>query len=233
MTASSRAPRLLKLAFPLLVPFVLAACNEAKTAPQQADARERPVLVAPVRFEPGATQRTFVGTVRARVETDVGFRVSGKVARRLVQAGEAVRQGQPLAELDVADLAIQREQAEAELRAAASAAAQAAAEERRLSDLRSRGWAADSSYDRQKTLLDEAVGRRDRAVRALSLADNALSYATLRADADGVVISTLVEPGRSSPRGRPLSASPMTAPARPSSPSPKPMWRGWRRPGRA
>lgn len=194
------------LALPPVLALMVAGCNEARTAPQpqsEAARSERPVLVAPVKFEPGRGERTFVGIVRPRIETDVGFRVGGKVLRRLVQVGDVVRQGQPLAELDTADFIIQREQAEAEVRAAGSAAAQAAAEERRLADLRSRGWTPDASYDRQKAALDEAVGRRDRAARAQSLAENALSYATLRADADGVVTAALVEPGQVVAAGQP------------------------------
>lgn len=192
------------LALPPVLALLVAGCNEARTAPQQETSRpERPVLVAPVKFEPGRAERTFVGIVRPRIETDVGFRVGGKVLRRLVQVGDVVKQGQPLAELDTADFVIQREQAEAELRAAGSAAAQAAAEERRLADLRTRGWTPDASYDRQKAALDEAIGRRDRAARAQSLAENALSYATLRADADGIVTAAPVEPGQVVAAGQP------------------------------
>lgn len=188
----------------LALALALSACNEARTAPQAERPRaDRPVLVAPVKFEAGQSERTFVGVIRPRIETDLGFRVGGKVARRLVQAGETVRQGQPLAELDVADLTIQREQAEAEVRAAASAASQAAAEEKRLGDLRTRGWTPDASYDRQKAALDEALGRRDRALRALSLAENALSYASLNATSDGVVTAALVEPGQVVAAGQP------------------------------
>jgi RND family efflux transporter MFP subunit len=200
---SARLP-IVRAAAVLVLPLALAACNEARTAPQADKPRaERPVLVAPVKFEAGQSERTFVGVIRPRIETDLGFRVGGKVARRLVQAGETVTQGQPLAELDIADLTIQREQAEAEVRAATSAAVQAAAEEKRLGDLRTRGWTPDASYDRQKAALDEALGRRDRALRALSLAENALSYATLNATSDGVVTAALVEPGQVVAAGQP------------------------------
>ncbi|MHB2167255.1 efflux RND transporter periplasmic adaptor subunit [Alsobacter sp. R-9] len=194
---TSRFPRAsLGLLGVLLLPLALSACNEARTAPSATEAKERPVLVAPVTFEGRLSERTLVGVIRPRVETDLGFRVAGKVSRRLVEVGQPVRQGDALAELDTADLAIQREQAEAELRAATGSVVQATAEEKRLADLRTRGWAPDSNYDRQKAALDEAIGRRDRAHRALALAENALSYATLRADADGVVTAASIEPGQ-------------------------------------
>ena len=44
----------------------------------------------------GVGQSQFTGVVRARVESDLGFRVAGKIAQRLVDAGQSVRRGQPL-----------------------------------------------------------------------------------------------------------------------------------------
>ena len=62
--------------------------------------------------------------------------------------------------------------------------------------LRGEGWSTAAVLDRQKAATEEARGRVARAERALSLAENALSYATLAADADGVVTATQIEPGQ-------------------------------------
>ena len=48
--------------------------------------------------------RSFIGTVAARVQSDLGFRVSGKVLERLVDTGQTVRRGQPLMRIDPVDL---------------------------------------------------------------------------------------------------------------------------------
>jgi multidrug efflux pump subunit AcrA (membrane-fusion protein) len=75
----------------------LAACTESKgTAPEKADA-PRAVVTQAVAFEPRTPSRTFVGTVRPRIESDLSFRVGGKVAERYVQNGERVAPGQVLA----------------------------------------------------------------------------------------------------------------------------------------
>jgi multidrug efflux pump subunit AcrA (membrane-fusion protein) len=95
--------------------LALAACNPMIAQPS---APVRPVLVTPVRYEAQVSDRSFVGTVRPRIESDLGFRVAGKVSKRLVEVGTRVEAGQPLAVLDEADLALQAEQAAAELRAA-------------------------------------------------------------------------------------------------------------------
>ena len=80
-------------------------------------------------YEAENPERSFVGTIRPRIETDMGFRVPGKVAKRLVEVGQTVDVGQPLATLDEVDLKLQAEQAEAEFRAATGVLAQAAAAE--------------------------------------------------------------------------------------------------------
>jgi multidrug efflux pump subunit AcrA (membrane-fusion protein) len=117
------SPRLLPS---LALVLALAACQDK--AAQQAPTPDRPVLVQVVRFEARAPERSFVATIRPRVESDLGFRVAGKVARRLANVGDEVRAGAPLAVLDDTDLRLQFEQAEAEARAATAALAQADAE---------------------------------------------------------------------------------------------------------
>jgi RND family efflux transporter MFP subunit len=173
--------------------FALAGCNE-KAA--ETVTPGRPVLVAIVHYEAETPERSFVGTIRPRIETDMGFRVPGKVARRLVEVGQTVELGQPLATLDEVDLKLQAEQAEAEFRAATGVLAQAAAAETRARDLRAKGWATDAQLDQAKAAADEARARLNRAERSVELTRNSLSYATLVADTRGVVTATLIEPGQ-------------------------------------
>lgn len=190
------------LAVALFIPLGLAACNEAVT---KTDTRPegRPVLVEKVAYAPITPQRSFVASIRPRFESDLGFRIGGKVARRLVDVGARVKAGDPLALLDDADLKLQREQAQAELGAAKGAAAQAQAEMRRITELRGRGWSTESIADARRAALQETQGRLARAERAVALADNALDYATLRADADGVVTATMIEAGQVTAAGQP------------------------------
>src|ERR1700693_6525214 len=135
--------------------ITLAGCDE--TVAQKA-APARPVLVATVHYEAESPERSFVGTIKPRIETDMGFRVPGKVAKRLVEVGQSVDVGQPLATLDEIDLKLQAEQAEAEFRAATGVLAQAGAAEQRARDLRAQGWATDAQLDQAKAAADEARG---------------------------------------------------------------------------
>jgi RND family efflux transporter MFP subunit len=178
----------------VLLPVVALAGCEPTTAQQPAPAR--PVLVASVHYGPQVADRSFVGTIRPRIESDLGFRVAGKVSRRLVEVGAVVEAGQPLATLDEADLTLQAEQAKAELGAATGVLAQASAAETRASELRQKGWSTDAQFDQAKASADEARARLNRAQQSVELTKNSLSYATLVADAPGVVTATLIEPGQ-------------------------------------
>jgi RND family efflux transporter MFP subunit len=171
----------------------LAGCND-KVAEKPAP--PRPVLVATAHYEAETPERSFVGTIRPRIEADMGFRVPGKVAKRLVEVGQTVELGQPLATLDEVDLKLQAEQAVAEFNAATGVLAQAGAAETRARDLRAKGWTTDAQMDQARAAADEARARLNRAERSVDLTKNSLSYATLVADARGVVTATLVEPGQ-------------------------------------
>ena len=170
----------------------LAGCDQ--TVAQKAEP-VRPVLVTTVHYEAETPERSFVGTIRPRIEADIGFRVAGKVAKRLVDVGQTVDVGQPLAMLDEVDLKLQAEQAEAEFRAATGVLAQASAAETRAKELRVKGWTTDAQLDQAKASADEARARLNRAERSVELTRNSLSYATLVSDARGVVTASMIEPG--------------------------------------
>src|SRR5689334_22303916 len=113
--------RLLAGASLALLAALLAGCNDQVA---EKPAPSRPVLVATAHYEAETPERSFVGTIKPRIEADMGFRVPGKVARRLVDVGQTVEVGQPLATLDEIDLKLQAEQAVAEFRAATGVLAQ-------------------------------------------------------------------------------------------------------------
>lgn len=184
----------------LLAALALAGCNQITAQPA---APSRPVLVAAVHYEQQSPERSFVGTIRPRIESDLGFRVAGKVETRLVEVGTTVVAGQPLATLDQVDLKLQAEQAEAEFRAATGVLAQAAAAEGRTKDLRAKGWSTDAQVEQVKATADEARARLNRAERSVELTKNSLSYAALTADAAGVVTATLIETGQVVAAGQP------------------------------
>src|SRR5678815_633655 len=113
-----------------LLPLVLAACNDA--ASSSTDPRMQPPLVRIETVEISVqSERSFTGIVAARVQSDLGFRVPGKVLGRLVDAGQTVKRGQALMRIDPTDLRLATRAHEEAVTAAKARARQAAADEAR------------------------------------------------------------------------------------------------------
>ena len=85
-----------------------------------------------------------------------------------------------------------------------AALVQAEAEERRLTTLSKQGWTANADFDKARSAADQARAAVTRADRAVSLARNAIDYATLRADADGVISAVSAEAGQVVAAGAPI-----------------------------
>jgi RND family efflux transporter MFP subunit len=196
----SRIPH---IALPLLASaatLALAACS----TPEE-DPRTAPPLVR-VATASTATdgERTFTGIVSARVQSDLGFRVGGKVTARLVDVGQTVRRGQLLMRIDVTDLALATAAQARAVAAAQARAVQTAADERRYRDLVSAGAVSASAYDQAKAASLSAQAQLEAAQAQAGIARNEAGYAALRADADGVVVAVLAEPGQVIAAGQPV-----------------------------
>jgi RND family efflux transporter MFP subunit len=178
------------------------ACNQTHEVAKQAP--PPPVLVTEAHFAPREEAQALAGVVKARIESDLAFRIAGKIATRLVDTGAVVREGDPLARLDDADFRLQLEEAQAEESSANAALAQTEAEERRLTTLSRQGWTANADFDRAHSAADQARAAVVRAERAVALARHSIDYATLRADADGVISAVSAEPGQVVAAGAPI-----------------------------
>lgn len=159
-------------------------------------AAPQPVRAASVTLSAATDTRSYTGIVKPRYESDLGFRVSGKIVERLVNIGDTVTPGTTLARLDATDYRLSLESAEAELKAAQSSLKQAEADEGRYANLNKKTWVSDASYDQKKSAADEARGRAERATRSLSLAKNQLAYTELVATETGIVTALPVEVGQ-------------------------------------
>lgn len=175
------------------LPFALVACGEK---PQSDPRTEAPLVRAATIRGAVAASRTFTGTVAARVQSDLGFRVSGKVLERLVDTGQAVKRGQALMRIDPADLKLAVHAQQEAVAAARARAQQTAADEARYRDLRGTGAISTSAYDQIKAAADAAKAQLNATEAQAEVARNASRYAELVADADGVIMETLVEPGQ-------------------------------------
>lgn len=185
---------------------VAAACVQlaACSGPPAPVAAVKPVFVTTVTSAASAQTRSFTSVVRARVETDLGFRTGGKVVDRLVEVGDIVKAGQPLARLDPGDYQLAVNAAADQVQAASVDAQQAASDEARLRRLLADGSVGAADHERQKARADAAAARLDQARRQLDLARNREGYATLVAPYAGVITSLRFERGQVVTEGQPV-----------------------------
>jgi RND family efflux transporter MFP subunit len=177
-----------------VLPFILAACSDATSS---VDPRLQTPLVRVGTVEVATqSERSFTGIVAARVQSDLGFRVPGKVLERLIDTGQTVRRGQPLMRIDPADLRLATRAHEEAVAAAQALAHQTAEDEARYRDLVAGGAVSASAYDKVKAAAESARAQLSAAKAQADVARNETGYAVLLADADGVVVETLAEPGQ-------------------------------------
>jgi RND family efflux transporter MFP subunit len=174
-----------------------AAINREPDRAAQLDPRQGPQLVEIALAKPAmASERSFTGIIAPRVQSNLGFRVPGKVVERLIDVGQEVHAGQPLMRLDQKDLALALAAKENAVAAARAAAVQARDDEVRYRKLAADGWASRQKYEQVKAGFDTAAAQLAAAEAQADVARNEAGYSLLLADADGTVVETLAEPGQ-------------------------------------
>ncbi len=186
-----------RLVLPAALLF-LAACARDQPAPAL-----RPALVTQASGGQ-AGYDAYAGEVHAREEPQLSFRIAGKIARRLVDAGAHVRAGQPLAELDPSDLRLQSDASRAQLASAQSELGLARAELVRYKDLADRQLVSRSLYDTRLATLRVAEARVSQARAQAAASGNQVGYAVLRSPQDGVIAQRLAEAGQVVTAGQPV-----------------------------
>ena len=156
----------------------------------------RPVRTVSVDPKPIDDDRQAIGEVRARYESDLGFRVSGKVVARLVDIGVSVKKSDVLARLDEQEYRNRLKSAEADIVAAEAVLEEARGAEGRLRQLLATGTTTRANYETSLKNLRSAEAKLDSAKAARDLAKDQLSYADLIAEFDGIVTAVGAEPGQ-------------------------------------
>src|SRR5947207_12407673 len=137
-----------------LLPFALAACTHA--TPSDDPRTQSPLVRVATVAAADAADRSFTGIVAARVQSDLGFRVSGKVLERLIDTGQAVKRGQPLMRIDPTDLRLATRAQEEAVAAARARARQTSQEESRYRELVATGAVSRSADDNTKAAAESA-----------------------------------------------------------------------------
>jgi len=185
---------------PLAAAALLAACAKTEPAPEPI----RAVRTMTVSSDAAGGVQEYAAEVKARTESRLGFRVGGKLVRRHVDAGSTVKAGQVLAQLDPQDLRLGQDAARAALVAAQANHDQTLADFKRYKDLRDQEFISSAELERRETALKSAKAQLDQARTQASVQGNQAAYASLVADAGGVVTAVDAEPGMVVAAGAPV-----------------------------
>jgi RND family efflux transporter MFP subunit len=173
------------------VVLALAGCK-----PDDAPVDSRLARTLVVELKAVGQDRHAIGEVRPRYESDLSFRVGGKVLSRLVDVGTSVKQGDTLATLDTPDFENRLRSAEADISSAEAALIEAQSAEGRQAKLLKDGWTPRATYDTTLRNLLAAEARLTAAKANLDLSRDQLRYTKLKADFDGVITNVGAESGQ-------------------------------------
>ena len=171
---------------------LLGACD----SPSAKAPETRPVRTVTIDPKPIEDDRQAIGEVRARYESDLGFRVGGKVTARLVDIGVSVKKGAVLARPDEQEYRNKLKSAEADIVSAEAVLVEAQGSEGRLRQLLTTGVTTRAAYDTAVKNLRSAEAKLDSAKAARDLAKDQLSYTDLVAEFDGIITATGAEAGQ-------------------------------------
>lgn len=170
----------------------LAGCSTRAALPEQ----PRNAIVAHPESATAATAEVYSGDTHARFESQLGFRVAGKIRARLVDVGAHVDSGQPIAELDPLDLKLQVASAQATVTSARANRDLAQSEFNRYHALLEKHYISQTQFDTQVNAVKAAQAQVDQAEAALSVARNQAEYTVLRADHAGAITTINAEAGQ-------------------------------------
>lgn len=182
------------LAVWIAIAALAAACGDDKTEVKTSEVR--PVRTTVVDPAPVDDDRQAVGEIKARYESDLSFRVAGKVQARIVDVGGLVKAGDVLATLDVQDYQNRLKAAEADVASAAASLTESQNTESRQGKLVKDGYTSQANYDAALRGLRAAESKLASAKANLDLTKDQLNYTTLKADTDGVITAVGAEAGQ-------------------------------------
>ena len=183
--------RLIALALAVLALPALTACGGDPSPPPLV----RPVQTMVIRYGASGESITLSGQVQARNQTNLGFRINGRLIERKVNVGNSVRAGQLIGRIESQDAQNALRSAEAELAAATATQVQARNNEARFRSLVETGVVSRSQYDDAKQQLAAADSRVASATAGVHSARDNVSYTELHADRSGIVTAKGAEPG--------------------------------------
>jgi RND family efflux transporter MFP subunit len=194
----------------LLAALMVAVDHHAKTL-SSAPHKTKLVIAEEARPLTDDGSRLYAAVIKPRIEAIQAFRVGGRIAERLVDAGDRVEKGQVLAVLDSTDWRLNSEALQGQLAAAVAQRDNAKADLARFHELMTQKLMSPAELDRQRHAFAAAEGQVAALKAQAQEAAKKLDYTQLRSDADGVITKVMAEPGQVVSEGMPVIALARTA----------------------
>lgn len=186
--------------------LIVAALGLAGCSQEKADVKDiiRPVKVVEIAQAHDTRTLSYSGSVRARTESALAFRVNGKITERLVDIGQHVASGDVLARIDPIDYDLSVKSAQAALDASERQVETVELARKRAEQLFAKNFAPKSQLEQATLSYDQAVATRDSARSSLDQAKNQAGYTDLKADRDGIVTAVSADVGQVVGSGTPV-----------------------------
>jgi RND family efflux transporter MFP subunit len=178
----------------VVIAFGVVSGNDKKPLP--ADTTSPRLIRAVTVVSAGGDSMEYTGVIHARTESDLGFRVPGKIIEKLVKAGDHVKRGQALMRLDPADLRLAANAAREAVEAARAQNRRALADELRQRGLVAMKAVSVQEYEQAKAAADATSAQLNSATAYSRQLENQEGYAVLRAEADGVIMEIPADVGQ-------------------------------------
>jgi RND family efflux transporter MFP subunit len=185
----------------IVAALALAGCSQEK-----AEVKDiiRPVKVVEIAQAHDTRMLSYSGSVRARTESALAFRINGKITERLVDIGQHVAPGDVLARIDPTDYDLSVKSAQATLDAAERQVETTELARKRAEQLFAKNFSPKSQLEQATLTYDQAVATRDSARSSLDQAKNQVGYTDLKADKDGIVTAVNADVGQVVGSGSPV-----------------------------
>lgn len=189
----------------MLALFMLPACS-GEVEPDQDQTEEIQAQVSIAQEQEILSHKTFNGTLRSEVRSEIGTKVMGEVEAVPVQIGDKVSKGTLILKIKDDDLEAKKEQAEAGLEEAQVRMNAVEKDYNRFKTLYEQGSATPKEWDDIRTSYQSIKSRVKGAESQLKEINDLLSYTQIKAPYDGVIASKYVQAGDIVSPGRPLMA---------------------------
>ncbi len=165
---------------------LLTGCNNDAKQPAKVAPIVKTITLGPAAAQPNWS---LIGTVSARYQSNLAFRVNGKIEKRLIDAGDSVKEGQVLLTLDPTDFKLAVNITVANVRSTESEIKNAQLELARYKKMLKRNLISQQTIDQSQTQLTTLIERLKAQKIAQEQAANQLQYTRLKSPGLGKILS--------------------------------------------